>query len=141
MAYLVDTNIVSELRKGVRCDPHVAAWLRTVTPEELYLSVLSLGEIRRGIELLRRKNASAAAQLDRWIDGLEIHYADRLITITAAVTERWGRICPHEPLPVTNGLLAATCQEHRLTMVTRNTGDFVRSGVRTLNPFLPAAER
>lgn len=141
MAYLVDTNVVSELRKGTRCDPRVAEWFETVSPEELYLSVLSLGEIRRGIEILRRKNSAAAAQLDRWLDGLEIHYADRLITITAAIAERWGRICPHEPLPVTDGLLAATCQEHRLTMVTRNTSDFVRSGIRTLNPFMPAAER
>jgi predicted nucleic acid-binding protein len=141
MAYLIDTNVVSELRKGARCDAHVAAWFETVTPEELYLSVLSVGEIRRGIELARRKDHAKAAALDRWLDGLELYYADRLITITTAIAERWGRICPDQPLSVTDGLLAATCQEHRLVMVTRNTTDFVRSGIRTLNPFMPAAER
>lgn len=139
MSYLVDTNILSELRKGRRCDPHVAAWLTRVRPEELFLSVLSLGEIRRGIELLRPRDPAGAGSLDRWLEGLGSHYADRVLPISSEIADRWGRLCPAQPLPVTDGLLAATCIEHSLTMVTRNTGDFTRSGVTTLNPFLSPA--
>lgn len=137
MSYLVDTNILSELRKGGRCDPHVSAWLDGVRPAELFVSVLSLGEIRRGIELLRRRDPTAAGSLDRWLRGLEAHYTDRVLAVSAAIADRWGRLAPTQPLPVCDGLLAATCIEHDLTMVTRNAGDFARSGVPTLNPFEP----
>ena len=135
MGYLVDTNVLSELRKKERCDPHVAAWLESVEPDELYVSVLSLGEIRRGIELIRRRDPASARALDRWLAGIELHYADRILPISPVVADRWGRLSPDQPLPVTDGLLAATVVEHKLTIVTRNTGDFERSGASTLNPF------
>lgn len=139
MGYLVDTNVLSELRKRERCAPHVAAWFAAVAPEELWVSVLALGEIRRGIELLRKRDPSSAHALDRWLAGLETHYADRLLPVTAAIADRWGRLSPDQPLPVTDGLLAATAWEHKLTLVTRNVGDFMRSGVATLDPFQPPA--
>src|SRR5579883_2791012 len=137
MGYLIDTNILSELRKRQRCDPNVAAWLASVEPDELFISVLSLGEIRRGIELLRKRDPASAGSLDKWLAGVEDHYADRVLPISAAIADRWGRLSPDQPLPVSDGLLAATCIEHKLTMVTRNTVDFARSGANTLNPFLP----
>lgn len=137
MGYLVDTNVLSELRKKTRCDPHVSVWLASVAPDELFVSVLSLGEIRRGIELVRNRDPASARALDQWLNGLEAHYADRLLPITAAIADRWGRLCLDQPLPVSDGLLAATGIEHKLTIVTRNTDDFARSGVNTLNPFLP----
>lgn len=138
MPYLLDTNILSEARKKTSCDPGVAAWLGRVQPDELFLSVLCLGEIRRGIELRRRRDPATAGHLERWLIGLETHYADQILPVSAAVADRWGRLCPTQPLPTVDGLLAATCIEHKLTMATRNTGDFKRAGVVTLNPFMSA---
>lgn len=134
MAYLLDTCVISELRKPA-CNPGVAAWISGIQPDEAFLSVLTLGEIRRGIELHRRKSPAAASGLERWLLGLETHYGDRVLPITPAVADAWGRLSPHRPLPVSDGLIAATALEHKLTVVTRNTSDFARSGVNTLNPF------
>jgi|SRR5882724_12452375 len=134
MAYLIDTCIISELRKA-HCNQGVASWMANIQPDEVYLSVLTLGEIRRGIELHRSKDAKAAGALERWLVGLETHYAERVLPITAAIADRWGRLSPAQPLPVSDGLIAATGLEHKLTVVTRNTADFQHSGVNILNPF------
>lgn len=135
MAYLLDTCVISELRKPRR-DPGVSAWMANIQPDEAYLSVLTLGEIRRGIELHRSKDAKASGALERWLLGLESHYADRILPITAAIADRWGRLSLNQPLPVSDGLIAATAIEHKLVIVTRNVADFKRSGVNPLNPFL-----
>ena len=134
MAYLLDTCVISELRKP-HCDPSVATWMAGIQPDEVFLSVITLGEIRRGIELHRAKDTKAAGALERWLLGLESHYAERILPISSAIAERWGRLCLNQPLPVSDGLIAATGLEHRLTIVTRNVFDFERSGVNTLNPF------
>ena len=134
MAYLLDTCVISELRKP-HCDPSVATWMAGIQPDEAFLSVLTLGEIRRGIELHRAKDTKAAGALERWLLGLESHYAERILPISSAIAERWGRLCLNPPLPVSDGLIAATGLEHKLTIVTRNVFDFERSGVNTLNPF------
>jgi len=134
MAYLLDTCVLSELRKP-NGNRGVAIWVAGIRPDEAFLSVLTLGEIRRGIELHRAKDARAAGALERWLLGLEAHYAERILPITAAIADRWGRLSLTQPLPVSDGLIAATGLEHRLTVVTRNVADFERSGVNTLNPF------
>jgi toxin FitB len=134
MGYLLDTCILSELRKP-RPNPGVIAWMQGLNPDEAFLSVLTLGEIRRGIELHRPKDAAAARALERWLRGLETHYADRILPITAEITDRWGRLNPNQPLPVSDGLIAATALVHQHTVVTRNRADFERSGANTLNPF------
>ena len=134
MAYLLDTCVLSELRKP-SCNPGVSTWIARLQPHEAFLSVLTLGEIRRGIELQRRKSPAAAAVLERWLNGLEAHYGDRILPISAAVADTWGRLAPHQPLPVSDGLIAATALAHKLTVVTRNVPDFRRSGVNLLNPF------
>ena len=134
MAYLLDTCVISELRKP-RCDSSVATWMAGIQPDEAFLSVITLGEIRRGIELHRAKDTKAAGALERWLLGLESHYAERILPISSAIAERWGRLCLNQPLPVSDGLIAATGLEHKLTIVTRHVSDFQRSGVNTLNPF------
>jgi predicted nucleic acid-binding protein len=134
MAYLLDTCAISELRKP-QVNAGVASWMSGIEPDEAFLSVVTLGEIRRGIELSRSKDPKAAGTLERWLLGLESHYGERILPVTAAVADRWGRISPGQPLPVSDGLIAATGLEHKLTVVTRNVSDLQRSGVSTLNPF------
>ncbi len=134
MPYLLDTCIVSELRKpGVNSG--VSAWISSINAKEAFLSVLTIGEIRSGIELHRLKNPSGASNLERWLLGLETHYADRILPITAKIADRWGRLSPSQPLPAVDGMIAATGLEYQLVVVTRNVTDFQRSGVNTLNPF------
>jgi predicted nucleic acid-binding protein len=134
MPYLLDTCIVSELRKpGI--NPGVSAWISSINANEAFLSVLTIGEIRFGIELHRLRNPAGAGNLERWLRGLETHYAERILPITAKVADRWGRLSPSQPLPAVDGIIAATGLEYQLIVVTRNVSDFQRSGVSTLNPF------
>jgi predicted nucleic acid-binding protein len=138
MTYLLDTNVVSELRKRDP-SPHVLAWYATVTSAELFLSVLTIGEIRLGIERLRRKDERQADVLEQWLLGLHVTYQDHLIEVDADVAEEWGRLNVFDPLPVIDGLLAASAKIRGWTLVTRNTADLQRSGVALLNPFEPPA--
>ena len=135
MSYLVDTNVISELRKGRRCDPGVASWFAQVTSEDIYLSVLTLGEIRKGIENIRRRDAPAAEALEDWFRELEDSHVDRFLPVEQPTAEQWGRFNVPDPLPVMDGLLAATAKVHGLTLVTRNIKDVKRTGVVCLNPF------
>lgn len=134
MGYLIDTCVLSELRRS-QVDSRVKDWMAQVSDEEVFLSVLTLGEIRRGIELHRRKDPKSASNLQRWLRGLQTHYADRLLDVDAAVVDRWGRLSLTQLLPVADGMIAATALVHDLTVVTRNVSDFERSGVGLLNPF------
>jgi toxin FitB len=134
MPYLLDTCIVSELRKP-SINPGVSAWISGINANEAFLSVLTIGEIRSGIELHRLRNPSGAGNLERWLLGLETYYGERILAITAKIADRWGRLSHRQPLPVSDGLIAATAIEHKLAVLTRNVSDFQRSGVNTINPF------
>jgi toxin FitB len=134
--YLLDTNVVSELRKHDP-DPHVLAWYATVTSAELFLSVLSIGEIRLAIQRLRRKDEPQAVLLEQWLRGLRAAYRDHLVDVDADVAEEWGRLNVPDPLPVIDGLLAASAKVRGWTLVTRNVADLQRSEVALLNPFEP----
>ncbi len=134
MSFLLDTNVVSEVRR-TRGAPPVKAWIDSVDAEELYLSVLVLGEVRRGIERLRRHDALQAAVLEGWLAQLRRDYADRVLPITVTIAEEWGRLNVPYPVPAIDGLMAATAKVHGMTLVTRNTADLARTGVRLLNPF------
>lgn len=135
MSYLLDTNVISELRKGERADANVTAWFADVAEEEIFLSVLTIGEIRRGIESVRHRDSDSAASLDRWLALLSEVHGDRILPIDRAITEEWGRMNVPDPLPVVDGLLAATAWVLGLTMVTRNVVDVAVTGIELLNPF------
>jgi hypothetical protein len=135
MGYLIDTNILSELQKGNRCHSGVQRWYAATDSNELFLSVLVIGEIRQGIERLRRRDTIQSVRLEQKLLAIETCMAGRILPVTQAIADLWGRLNAPDPLPVIDGLLAATALEHDLTLVTRNVRDVKRSGVRLLNPF------
>lgn len=135
MNFLLDTNVVSEMRKGKRMKPSVASWLATLDDEELFLSVLVVGELRQGIEQLRVRDPVSATQLERWLRGLKDAYADRILPVDLAVAEKWGELNIPKILPAVDSMLAATVIVHDMTLATRNVKDMARSGARLVNPF------
>ena len=134
MSFLLDTNVVSEIRKHTP-DAGVAQWFASVPADSLFLSVLVVGEIRQGIERLARRDSAQAEIFEQWLSQLVDGYDDRLIPITERIAQTWGRLNVPAPLPVVDGLLAATALVHDWTLVTRNVGDVRSTGVRLLNPF------
>ena len=133
--YLLDTNIISEIRKGPRCHPNVAAWYSNLEEESLYLSVLVLGEIRKGIEGLRRRDSRKANELDLWLEQLQTSFQSQILPVDIAISQEWGRFSSLHTVPVVDGLLAATATAHGLVLVTRNTGNFADFGIQLINPF------
>jgi predicted nucleic acid-binding protein len=136
MNYLLDTNVVSEGRKP-RADPNVAAWMRSVPRTSMFVSALVIGELRRGIELLYRRDRQRATALNRWLQELLHEYDNRILPVTVEIAEEWGRMNVPDRLPAVDGLLAATATIHRMTLVTRDTGRLEHYGVNILNPFEP----
>jgi len=133
--FLLDTNVVSELRKGERAHPGVQAWFDTHAAHELWLSVLVVGELWRGVELVQRRDSASAKVLSAWLEGLTRDYRDRILPITTGVAKRWAELTVPDAVPVIDGLLAATAIEHDLVLVTRNVADVERTGVAWQNPF------
>lgn len=135
MAWLVDTNVLSELRKGDRTDPGVRAWLDAAAETDLHTSVLVVGEIRRGIESIRHRDHIAAEACDHWLRRTTEMFSDRILGIDIRVADRWGRLIVPNPIAAVDGLLAATALEHDLVLVTRNVKDVAATGVGVLDPF------
>ena len=134
MAYLLDTNVVSELRRRSP-HPNVSAWFDSVPASRLYLSVLVLGEIVQGVERLRTRDPARAQSFDVWLTTLRRNYRDHIVGVDEAVAAQWGRLNASHPVPVIDGLLAATALVHGWTLVTRNVADVARTEVNVLNPF------
>jgi predicted nucleic acid-binding protein len=135
LTYLLDTNVISELRKPDR-NARVAAWFDGTDSAELYVSVLVVGEIRHGIERLRHRGDEPQANvLDSWLTVLREQFTDRVLPISLSVAERWGRLSAAQTLPVVDGLLAATALEHEMTLVTREARTLDATGVRLLDPW------
>jgi toxin FitB len=134
VSWLLDTNIVSELRKGDRAHAGLRAWFAEAAEESLFTSVLVVGELRRGIESIRRRDEPSALALDQWLAVLTDGFADRILVVDRAVAEQWGALNVPDPVPTVDGLLAATALVHGLTLVTRNTRDVARTGVALLDP-------
>ena len=135
MKFLLDTNVIAEIRKGVRANANVRTWFAALDPDAIFLSVVTIGEIRKGIENIRRRDAKSARALDRWLERLLRDHGERVLAVDLAVAEKWGRLNVPDPLPVIDGLLAATATVHDLTLATRNIRDIFRSGVPVVNPF------
>ncbi|MFI7703774.1 type II toxin-antitoxin system VapC family toxin [Nonomuraea sp. NPDC049480] len=134
MSYILDTNVVSEMTKR-SSDANLQAWLDTITGPNLYVSVMVFGEIRKGVELLRRRDPARAGGYDSWLVHLQREFKTRILPVTTAVAEEWGRLHAIRPLPIVDGLIAATASTHDWILVTRNVKDFTGLGVKTINPF------
>jgi predicted nucleic acid-binding protein len=121
MRSLIDPNILSELRKGERANDGVRSWLADAVDADLFTSVLVLGELRRGIDSIRRRDVPSA--LEHWLARLTTTFRDRLLPIDAEIADRWGALNVPDPIPAVDGLLAATALVHDLVVVTRNVRD------------------
>lgn len=130
--YLLDTNIISEARRGT---PQAVSWLRSVNPLAVHLSVLTLGEIMRGIALKQKTDPKSADHLKEWLRGIRHDHADRILPLTDGIAVEWGRIAAIRPRGDVDGLIAATAIVHDLILVTRNVRDFEDAGVTLVNPW------
>jgi toxin FitB len=128
----VDTNVVSEARRSSR---QAVGWLRSVRPDAVYLSALTLGEIMRGIVLRQKSDPQTAARLAEWLERLRHDHTDRILPVTDRIALEWGRIAALRPRGDVDGLIAATAIVHDLILVTRNVGDFEDTRVSLINPW------
>ncbi len=136
--FLLDTNVVSEVRKRRRSDANVSNWYAGVDESALFISALTLGEIRRGIELARRRGDAGEAEiLEEWLRTITERFSDRILSVDADVADTWGRMSAIRPASVPDALLAATASVHDMTLVTRNVADVEGLGVHVLDPFSP----
>ncbi|MDO8312653.1 MAG: type II toxin-antitoxin system VapC family toxin [Sideroxyarcus sp.] len=140
--YLLDTNVVSELRKirSGKADAHVARWADSVDTVDLYLSVITVQELEIGVLLLERRDPSQGALLRAWLNGHVLPaFSGRIVSIDTAIAQRSAQLHVPNPQPVRDGLIAATALVHGMTVVTRNVADFEASGVVILNPWMKPA--
>jgi len=133
--FLIDTNIISEVRKGARCDSRVAGWYAGIEDADLYLSVHVTGEIRKGIKSARPRDPRKADVLESWLQKVERAFGERILPIDARVADLWGRMSALRPVPVIDGLLATTATVHDMTLVTRNASNVEGLGANVVNPF------
>jgi toxin FitB len=137
MSFLLDTNIISELRLGAKADANVLAWRASYAPEDLFLSVVTTGEIRKGVEESRRKDPRKAAIYERWLGFLELEFENRILPVTPEIADLWGRVVARSRVLPLDGFIAATAAHYGYTVVTRNERDFQKTGVDFINPFRP----
>lgn len=137
--FLVDTNVISEARKGAKSDPGVQAFFTRVgrRREQVFLSVVTLGELRRGVDRIRhRGDATQAARLESWLNRVVRDHEEFILPFDADAAQIWGRLRVPHPENALDKQIAATALLHDLTVVTRNLGDFAATGVKVLNPFV-----
>jgi len=141
MTYLLDTNVIGELRKHSQANSGVQEFLQTAIEQEarIYISVITLGELRRGVELMRHRGDHLQANLlERWLQTVVDDYADHILDFTITEAQVWGSLCvPHSQNAI-DKQLAATALVYGLTLVTRNVRDFAGTGVPLINPFRPS---
>ena len=138
--FLLDTNVLSEIRKGPqRARQEVYQWWLGMQGQELFVSVMTLGEIRKGIDRLGSRDVSQTLVLERWLEEVKHAFREQLIEVSSGIAECWGHLQAVRSLPAVDALLAASAQHHNLTLVTRNEADFAGLGIRVLNPFQDSA--
>jgi predicted nucleic acid-binding protein len=130
--YLIDTCVVSEARRRT---PQAVAWLRAARSETLFLSVITIGEITRGVMMKLHTDPPAAGVLLRWLDELRFVYSGSILPVDDAVATSWGRLMAQRTRPVADALIAATAQVHNKVLVTRNVADFADTGVTVIDPW------
>lgn len=135
MPYLLDTDILSAIRRKHR-DPNLEKWLRSLNSIDVFLSVVTLGEVERGIILQRRTNPEFAADLERWLDTILLSYEQRILPLTLSIARRWGQLSGELGHNNADLMIAATALEHNLTVATRNTRHFEPTQVTLINPYL-----
>jgi predicted nucleic acid-binding protein len=134
--YLLDTNVVSELRKGERANAGVVRFIQTATAEHLFLPVQTVGEIRKGVEIIRlRRDFTQAQRIEQWLELIIQSYADRILDFDHECAQMWGRLMARNPQHPIDRQIAAIALLYDFTLVTRNTADFSGTGVRILDPF------
>jgi predicted nucleic acid-binding protein len=134
--FLLDTNVLSELRRRDRIDPRVAAWADDIHPSDLFISAITILEIEAGTLMLERRDKAQGAVLRAWIDGKVLPaFEGRILSVDTAVAQRCARLHVPDPRAERDALIAATALVHRLTVVTRNVADFQGMGVGLLNPW------
>ncbi|MDD2709880.1 MAG: type II toxin-antitoxin system VapC family toxin [Verrucomicrobiae bacterium] len=134
MGFLLDTNIISEIRKP-SCDAHVHAWVSSIDPDDCFISVLTAGEIRKGIDMIRVKDSQKARQLETWLTELLSFYADRVLDVDTPTALEWGRMAALGDTAAIDVLIAATARRYGLTVATRNLADFKDMDIMVFNPF------
>lgn len=132
--FLLDTNVLSDAHKGV---PEPARWLAAAAPSSIYVSVITLGEIERGIETIREAKPSKASELEGWLAALRHDCSDRILPVTQDVALEWGRLVARRPRGDADSLIAATALVHGLAVVTRNAADFTGTGIDVVDPWAP----
>ncbi len=133
--FLLDTNVLSELRKEDRCNPGVREWIEGHASEAVFVSVLVLGEIRQGIERIRLRDDRQARALEAWLKRLRVEFADRILAVDERIADQWGRLGLRRPVPPVDAFIAATALVHDLAVVSRDEEGFRNSGVQVVNPF------
>lgn len=138
MMYLIDTNVISEIRKKTKANPGVRKFFKQAIEQEskLYISAITVGELQRGVQLIRhRGDQKQAALLDGWLSAILTEYAEQILDFTAIEAQVWGALrVPHHENAI-DKQIAATALTHGLTLVTRNESDFAGTGINVLNPF------
>jgi predicted nucleic acid-binding protein len=135
--YLLDTNVVSELRKAARADAAVRAWAESVSAGSFWLSSITVLELEVGVLRIERRDAVQGAQLRRWLEGWVLtRFSERMLDVDVTIAREGARLHVPDHRPERDALIAATALTHGLTVVTRNVGDFEPMGVALLNPWL-----
>jgi predicted nucleic acid-binding protein len=134
MSYLIDTVVLSELRKKKRSES-VVEWFRSTRGVDIFLSVVTIGEIERGVSQQQQVNPEFSQELTRWLDGILLYYGDRILPVSVNVARRWGELSAKIGNSGADILIAATALEHGLSVVTRNQRHFTPTGVHVINPF------
>ena len=138
--YLLDTNVLSEIKKGAGGDQGVFTWYSSIEESNLFISVISLGEILRGVVLIQHKDPVKSKFINAWYCDLVLRFSERIIGIDQHTMETWAKLPCRRTIPPFDSLLAATASSKGFIMVTRNVVDFLDTGVEVLNPFSAAPQ-